>query len=457
MSIRRTTFWRLVPRLTAYTAAGIGMLVLAGWIFNAPELTTLVPNVSSMKANTAFSLLLLAGSLYFAPDSRHPRMQAVLSIAAVSISVLTIFEYIAGHSLGIDQLVFRDSATPYPGRMSPFTALSFVLLGTALVPYPRWIEAVREGLALSVTVISLFATVGYLYGIPALYGAISTDFTPMALNTAAASFLLAIGFLAVPREDGIVRIFRGGSIAAMAARFLVPVGIVVPIFLGGVFMHNRFSMGHLPLAMALSAVSNVLLLVGLTWYFCVMIQRTEQERAALRQQAATDRLTGIYNRRHFDVTLDYEIERVRRYGNPLSLILFDLDYFKRLNDTYGHLMGDRALFRVARQCERHLRSTDVFCRYGGEEFAIIAAETSPTAAMSLARRIREDVATVKLDIEEPVTMSAGVATWDSDRFNTKEDLIAAADKALYQAKSSGRNRECLYADADRLTAASSQQ
>lgn len=455
MSIRRTSFWRFVPQLTAYTTGGIAVLVLGNWMFHVPELTSLLPNMTSMKANTAFSFLLLAGSLYFAADGRHPRCQAVLALAAASISTLTIFEYITGYSLGIDQLVFPDSATPYPGRMSPFTALSVVLLGVALVPFPRWIDSVREGLVLSVAVISTFAIVGYLYQIPALYGVVGVDFTPVALYTAVALFLVSIGFLAVPREDGIVRIFRGGSIAAMVARFLVPVGVVVPIVLGGLFMHNRFSMGHLPLAMALSAVSNVLLLVALTWYFCFMIERTEQERAALRQQAETDRLTGIYNRRHFEVTLDYEVDRVRRYGNPLSLILFDLDYFKRLNDTYGHLMGDRALFRVARQCERHLRSTDVFCRYGGEEFVIIAAETSPDAAMMLARRIREDVAMVKMDIEEPVTISAGVAAWDSDRFNTKEDLIAAADKALYEAKSSGRNRECLYADADRLRLASS--
>ena len=455
MFIRHTPFWRLLPRLTAYMAGGIGLLVLSGWIFNAPELTALFPNVPSMKANTAFSFLLLAGTLHFAARGRHPRLQAVLALAAVSIGGLTIFEYLTGHSLGIDQLAFRDEAGPSPGRMSPFTALSFVLLGTAMAPFPRWIAAAREGLALSVMVISIFAMVGYLYGLPALYGAVSIDFAPMALNTAAAFFLLAIGFLTVPREDGIVRIFRGGSIAAMVARFLVPVSIVVPIFLGGVFMHNRFSMGHLPLAMALSAVSNMLLLVALTWYFCFMIQHTEQERAALRQQAETDLLTGIYNRRHFDVTLDYEVDRVRRYGNPLSLIIFDLDYFKRLNDTYGHLMGDRALFRVARQCERHLRSTDIFCRYGGEEFAIIAAETSAVAAMMLARRIREDIGAVKLDVcTEPVTISAGIAAWDSDKFSTKEDLIAAADKALYQAKSSGRNRECLYADSDRLRLAS---
>ena len=455
MSIRGAGFWRLVPRLTAYIVAGIALLVLANWIFNLPELTSALPDMTSMKANTAFSFLLLAGALYCASSGENTRWQTVLALGAVSISGLTIFEYVAGYPLGIDQLVFGDQTSPYPGRMSPFTALSFVLLGTALVPSQRWIEAIREGLALSVIVISMFAIVGYLYGIPALYGAVSVDFTPVALDTAAAFFILTIGFLSVPREDGIVRIFRGGSIAAMAARFLVPVGVVVPIVLGGVFIHERFSMGHLPMAMALSAVSNVLLLVGLTWYFCFMIQRTEQERAALRQQAETDSLTGIYNRRYFDVALDYEIARARRYGNPLSLIIFDLDHFKRLNDTYGHLTGDRTLFRVARQCERHLRSTDVFCRYGGEEFAIIAAETSPVAAMMLSQRIREDIAGVKLDVcNEPVTISAGVAAWDSNRFNTKDDLIAAADKALYQAKSSGRNRECLYADADRLAAAS---
>jgi diguanylate cyclase (GGDEF)-like protein len=169
----------------------------------------------------------------------------------------------------------------------------------------------------------------------------------------------------------------------------------------------------------------------------------------VQRQAETDRLTGIYNRRYFELSLEAEVQRAQRYGSPLSLLLFDVDRFKELNDRHGHLVGDQVLKRLVRQCEANLRTSDVLCRYGGEEFAIIAPETSAAAAAALARRVRQDVEAMRLDyIAETVTISVGVAEWEPD-FSKKEDFIGAADWALYAAKNAGRNRESLYTKTSR--------
>jgi diguanylate cyclase with GGDEF domain len=371
---------RLVPRTAAHVVGGIGALAIIGWVLKLPELTTFFTTFTSMKVNTALSFMLLAAALLVAIKKEHPRVQAFLAGAAVVISCLTLFEYITGWQLGIDQILLADPvAATYPGRMSPISAFNFVLLGVAFMPFRGRTEILRETLALAAAVISMFAIVGYLYGIPPLYGVIRATWMPIAIHTGASFMLLAVGFLFIPRDHGLVRIFQGPSIAAMVARFLIPVAIVIPVLLGAIFMDNQLSRGHLPLAMALSVVSNVVLLVGLIWYFSFMIERTERERAALRHEADTDRLTGIYNRGYFENSLEYEVERARRYESPLSLIIFDIDWFKKLNDRYGHLIGDLVLVRIVREARRNLRSTDVFCRYGGEEFSIIAPETTADA------------------------------------------------------------------------------
>jgi diguanylate cyclase (GGDEF)-like protein len=456
MSPAKGSFWTNFPAMAAYLAGCIATLALLGWIFHIPVLTTVLPGWSSMKPNAAIGLLLLVAALRLATPGHFPRLQGGLAMAATLAGAVTLFEYFSGYQLGIDQWLFRDAVqTRYPGRMSLVTAVNFVLLALALLPVQRRsLEVLREGLALGVVLTSTFAVVGYLYGIPLFYGAVAAGASRMAIHTALAFMLLATGFLFIPRENGIMRIFRGNSIASMVARFLVPVALFGPVLLGAIFMHRRLNMGHMSYAMALSVVSNVVLLVALIWYFSFVIQRTEIERAALRRQTQHDPLTGIYNRCYFDTALEHEVERSRRYATPLSLIMFDLDDFKQLNDRYGHLSGDRALLRVARQCEQHLRATDIFCRYGGEEFIIIAPETTSHSALMLARRIREGIATVILDgPRECITVSTGVATWGKD-FQLKEDLIAAADHALYQAKRSGKNCDRLYGAAQ-IKAASS--
>jgi len=155
-----------------------------------------------------------------------------------------------------------------------------------------------------------------------------------------------------------------------------------------------------------------------------------------------DGLTQISNKRHFLETLEREIARGQRYRRPLSLVMFDLDHFKTINDTFGHLAGDYVLKHLASAVKQRIRREDVFARYGGEEFAIVLPEIGISAAMTLAEKIRQLVERHEFRFEKTkiaVTISVGVASTD-DRDLDAETLIKLADEQLYAAKAGGRNQ-----------------
>jgi diguanylate cyclase (GGDEF)-like protein len=170
----------------------------------------------------------------------------------------------------------------------------------------------------------------------------------------------------------------------------------------------------------------------------------ENMNTLLQSLAATDSLTGIANRRKFLEVGESEFRRARRFGHPLSLLIADIDEFKRINDAWGHPVGDRVIRVVADTCVRNVRGTlDVVGRIGGDEFAIVLPETDYASASELAERLRQMVATELIAVDDgesiACAISVGVATL-AGNVNSFDDLMVSADKALYRAKSKGRNR-----------------
>ncbi|HSG62592.1 MAG TPA: GGDEF domain-containing protein [Pseudomonadales bacterium] len=157
----------------------------------------------------------------------------------------------------------------------------------------------------------------------------------------------------------------------------------------------------------------------------------------LRKMHITDDLTSLNNRRSINDLLDREISLAKRHGRPLGIILLDIDYFKRINDVYGHPMGDKVLVAISRTLQNNVRTTDHVGRWGGEEFLIIAPETDLEHSVSLAEKLRHAICHTVLETGNVCTASFGVASYRED--DTKELLIARADKRLYQAKYKGRN------------------
>lgn len=173
--------------------------------------------------------------------------------------------------------------------------------------------------------------------------------------------------------------------------------------------------------------------------------RTEQLRADLERATITDRLTGLFNHCHFTSLLETEFARSRRYGGSLSILMVDLDFFKAINDTFGHQVGNDVLEITADVLRQGVRDTDTVARYGGEEFAVVVPEAPLKAATEMAERLRialaSDVRCPELR-DQRITASFGVVSVDDPRAATASDLVELADRALYLAKHQGRNRVC---------------
>jgi two-component system, cell cycle response regulator len=186
-------------------------------------------------------------------------------------------------------------------------------------------------------------------------------------------------------------------------------------------------------------------LAQLAGTFNTMADKLAQSQALLRELSTHDSLTGLLNYRELHRQLADEAERSRRYGRPFSLLMLDIDHFKSINDTYGHLAGDKALRALAALIRGEVRPTDLVARYGGEEFVLVLPETAGPGAMTLAERLRAHVAghalAVTADHTISMTVSIGVASYP-DGANSVQKLLSAADQALYAAKSAGRNRVC---------------
>ena len=176
----------------------------------------------------------------------------------------------------------------------------------------------------------------------------------------------------------------------------------------------------------------------------IALQELEDVNRELAEKSTLDDLTGLYNRRYYDQKMLAEYRRSRRNLSPLSLIVVDIDYFKKVNDSYGHIAGDECLKAVAKLIKTSLhRSSDIPCRYGGEEFCLIMPETSSGGACAFADELRLKIAQLVITYQEhtiPLTISCGVSTYEQQTGSSPETIFAAADHALYQAKQLGRNR-----------------
>lgn len=198
----------------------------------------------------------------------------------------------------------------------------------------------------------------------------------------------------------------------------------------------------LPLRSPDSKINHICLVIYDVTDVATNRHQLQAANAQLQQLSSTDRLTGLYNRGHWEENLKATYARHQRYGNNSSLIMFDIDHFKRVNDTYGHQAGDKVIEQVAHLVREHVRDSDVAGRYGGEEFGVVLSDTDKAGARMFAERLRKAVEEMDVpygDVVIRFTISLGVADL-SQPSNSHADLIAWADEALYTSKKTGRNR-----------------
>lgn len=175
--------------------------------------------------------------------------------------------------------------------------------------------------------------------------------------------------------------------------------------------------------------------------------KINNKRRELEALSMTDDLTGLFNHRAMQQRLKDEFMRAQRYNDPLSLLMIDVDHFKKVNDRFGHLFGDYVLSELAQVLTRCVREIDLLARYGGEEFLVILPQTHFSGSLAVAERIWRTVSNHDFknnNVAQPITVSVGISFYPNKNIATVEHLVAFADQALYQAKREGRNRICLH-------------
>lgn len=240
-------------------------------------------------------------------------------------------------------------------------------------------------------------------------------------------------FSSVSSVDGTPRLYTFSNVGAL------PLIVVVALSSDDVFAAWKRA------ALLISGATGVLCvgLLWLTWMLRLELRRRYRAEKVLSELAATDALTGLANRRTLDQRLRLEWERAQRSGEPLALLMIDVDHFKAFNDRHGHQGGDETLRNVARVIGSNIRRpADLAARYGGEEFAVILPDTDGDGASTIAEHIRSAVEHLPPADGDAlsVTVSVGLSTWEKRSGGSVEELLLTADRALYEAKYSGRNR-----------------
>jgi len=257
------------------------------------------------------------------------------------------------------------------------------------------------------------------------------------------------------KKHVVIRDVSTDPIMSKVRELITPLGIrsilVIPIFyrsrvIGTLFLRtsrvkHKFTDQEIGLLNSMAHAS------ANSLYNAFLFEHVEDEKSRLKKLSITDYLTGIYNVRYFHHRIVEEFSRGQRYASPISCLMIDIDHFKKINDIYGHKVGDMVLREFASLLRKQSRSSDVLARYGGEEFILLLPQTATEGAIAEAERIRESIRLHRfksLGSRRVITVSIGIATYPHPKIRTHNDLISCADTALFNAKNSGRNRVSLY-------------
>ena len=275
-------------RLGGYLLTALGMSVLAGWMWDLGALLSVIPGQITMKANTAVGFLCAGLALLLvtrAHRTQRSQMTAAgLAIVVMAVGLFTLIEYLLHCDLGIDQLFFADHLQfPYPGRMAHITAVNFCLAGSSLLllslsekqaTWPQLLSLV-SGLS------ALLAIIGYLYGVPVLYG--SVQYTSMALHTGIGFLILSATIVHCRPSQGLMAVFSSPHAGGWVARRLLPIAIFAPTALGGVYIHSKFSLADARLALACLIGSQIVLFAVLIWALALRLNRSEFDKISAKE------------------------------------------------------------------------------------------------------------------------------------------------------------------------------
>ncbi len=420
--------------------AAFGIMVLGAYAIEYESLYRPIAGGPATHPLTATVVLLLGIALYL-----HKRPTGSLAqITALSLALLftsaRLLDVIQGTSYSTAftpflATVVADHAAGLSNNMGSNSALMLLLITLSIAfRTGRFILASQlfGFVALAVPMVSF---VGYAYGFKAFYG-------QMSLLTACLGLILALAATCSSASQGAVRALLSPHIGGVIARYQIVATLIVPIGLGYLIVRSQSFPTH-------SSITSIFV-VTVCWFFIAMINisavyqeftdaKRRQSERRLAKAATTDPLTGLPNRRKFFEYCEHNLARSERIDSHSWILMIDIDRFKRINDTAGHATGDRALVAVAELLRASARVTDLTCRFGGEEFAMMLLDTTRAGVERVGNNILQQIKTLEVEgWSEPITVSIGCAQSHQDE--SLDDTLADADRALYHSKNTGRDR-----------------
>jgi diguanylate cyclase (GGDEF)-like protein len=416
----------------------IATVILCGWL--VPAVAGALPEGwSLMKVNTAVALLFAAAGLLVAhSEEAGPRRIAarICSAAVMIIAGSALFAYSTGHPIGLETILVADSAANLPGRMSVQTSIYLELVGLTIIlggtRRPLYAHVVD---ILTMIMLLLVSSViaGYTFDAGQLFG--QTPTTRVAPQTLVCMSLLGVAVVCRRTRDGFFAVLVGQAIGSQTARVTLPFAVLLPFLIVGASAYaTRAHWLSTPYAAALAASLCSILIFG---FVVLMARKTNDLERELRDMSLTDELTKIHNRRAFYVLGEQALREARRNRRPLTVLYFDLNGLKKINDKLGHEVGSRLLIEAGNLLHANFRSSDIVARVGGDEFAIVGREgrTDLVAAIT-----RLDVATAAanraLGIPYRISYSMGEATYEPGTDESFVELVERADAMMYERKRS---------------------
>jgi diguanylate cyclase (GGDEF)-like protein len=336
--------------------------------------------------------------------------------------------------LGIDTLFASDMLTQHPGRMSPQTAVCFLLLGVILLcmrSRRRFVSHIVDGLTLCLLFLVLIYVSGYCFDAIHLFGlSMQNRISPQTLLC---FFLLTVAVLNDRCKSGLFSVILGGGIAGRNARVALPLTLTLPFLvalLRGLVIKESLMQPEYATAFASSSSAMLFfcLILLLSWRIYALERK-------IQDLSLRDELTRLYNRRGFYVLAAHDLQLARRPSSPFSVLFFDLDNLKQINDALGHEAGSELLQEFAAILSSTVRGTDIVGRVGGDEF-VVAGNSSAAEIDRIVKRIADATASANARHNRSyfVSYSLGRVTSQSNLSDSLDDLLDQADKVMYQAK-----------------------
>ncbi|QSX35661.1 GGDEF domain-containing protein [Shewanella sedimentimangrovi] len=428
-----------------------GFTAIAGYFGSVEAFYRPITNGPATNPLTAICMIFIGFGLR--GDYNKPRvllLQRALALMVIIITSTRFFDVLFNADVSesitpFQRQVALDLQMGKSNNMGINSAIMFfcIALSLQLYGFKRFIAS--QFVAFIALAIPTISFTGYAYGIDQFYG-------QMSMLTASTGFALAVAALVMTANFGAVKAILSPYVGGKIARLQTIAGYAIPTLLGYLLIKSLNSNdGNLFGVFVVTICWFIILMVSMSAIFQEKIDHERRIGEFLLTQAAmNDQLTGLANRRKFLEFGQEELCRVQRNGGLFWLLILDVDYFKKINDTAGHDMGDRILVKFGETLRNSVRTVDLVSRIGGEEFAIVLVDTSRRGAERVADNIRSNIANIYVegwtDIHGPITVSIGCTANDGSQ--TLEESLKAADQALYQAKQSGRDRVCFADDSE---------